>query len=774
MHMNKQEYIQSLKDEVKEFHPFLRSLFMAMVNKGLLVKIDYTHGPNEVGADFILTKKDVILDENTAISVIVKTGSLRNTLGEVERQIDESKAPRKDQNGNVVFVREFWVMTNSTISNNTRTLIQDKFRNLNIVFWDDSRIETACNNFLGNDWLSPHHSTKNFLIERKKFFIDAIERDSLIPATEELPLRQTILERHASYNQNKAKNKPAQKINILDYVKTKKIMLLEGGFGSGKTRILNQLGIDLCADDGIGTTFIPVYVTFEDLCTKYGLDVETVINDTVNEDVQKENQNEAQYVFLVDGVDEANISDFDKSAKIFEFSRKIEAKNIHALLTTRNIAPLFRKEERLKSDCKILEIQPLSTTEIIKYIMQVCKKEKLSNRIYTDINENDLFKDLAKIPITAILLARILKENVRDLPSTLPELFSKFTELSLGKWDVDKGFLGQKEYEAMNTVASEIASYMFENGLSRIGEGEIRKKFEDYISKRNIGLNTEKIYSRFVNETGLVALYDGCISFKHRSIMEFLYAKKLSKNRSLHIEHKMLTLKWQTVYYFYYGCLKDCSNEILQFGDLKCENNVEKMMKLSCAPSFLLAAYNTPYDDIQTVLRKTIGDAGSVYLSMKNDADCPLLNLSEMNFLWFFQIILRNCYSYNFFAKYFDQCILDYVGHSLSEKDAYTAFFISMIRTTLKLDTPMDFIFENQDKLPTPIKLGLYHEISAEKEKASKKMPESELSKRALIFMKKISNKLKTRSLVKKTKYVVADYLKILYEEPLRKKASEK
>ncbi|OWV19266.1 hypothetical protein B7991_08415 [Fibrobacter sp. UWB3] len=587
---------------------------------------------------------------------------------------------------------------------------------------------------------------------------------------EDFPLRQTILERHASYNQNKSKNKPTQKINILEYVKTKKIMLLEGGFGSGKTRILNQLGIDLCVDDGVGETFIPVYVTFEDLCTKYGLNVECIIEDVVNEDVQKENQNNIQYVFLVDGVDEANINDYDKSAKIFEFSKQIEAKNIHALLTTRNIAPLFRKDERLKFDCKMLEIQPLSTTEIIKYIMQVCKKEKLSNRIYSDINDNDLFKDLAKIPITAILLARILKENVQDLPSTLPELFSKFTELSLGKWDVDKGFLGQKEYETMDTVASEIAEFMFINGLSRIGESEIKMFFKDYIDKRNIGLDVEKIFSRFVNETGLVALYDGCLSFKHRSIMEFLYAKKMSKNRSLPIENKMLTLKWQTVYYFYYGCLKDCSTEILQFGDLKCENNVENMMKLSCAPSFLLAAYNTPYDDIQSVLKKTIGDAGSVYLSMKNDAECPLLNLSEMNFLWFFQIIMRDCYSYNFFVKYFEKCIKDFEGYSLNEKDAYTAFFISMIRTTLKLNAPMDFIFENQDKLPTPIKLGLYHEISAEKDKASKKMSEPELSKNALIFMRKISNKLKTKSLVKKTKYVAADYLKILYEEPLKKK----
>lgn len=772
--MNKQEYIQSLKDEVNQFHPFLKKLFDSMILNGTLISLDYTHGVNENGADFVLKKRDSALDEEISIAVIVKTGQIKNSLDIIERQISEAKAVRSDKNGNDYTIREFWVLTNSTISNNARTQIHEHFKNYSIQFIDSQKIENLCNRNMGEDWLSPHHSTKNFLMDRKKFFVEAIDRYSLISASENFPLRQTILERHASYNQNKTKNKSTSKINILDFVKNKKLMLLEGGFGSGKTRILNQLGIDLCQDESLGTTFIPVYITFEDLCTKYELDVDCIINDSVNEDVQKETQNEAQYVFLVDGVDEANVSDIEKSAKIFEFSKKIEAKNIHALLTTRNIAPLFKKEERLKSDCKILEIQSLSTSEIIKYISQVCKKEKLSSRIYSDINENDLFKDLAKIPITAILLARILKENVQDLPSTLPELFSKFTELSLGKWDVEKGFLGQKEYEAMDAVASEIAEYMFENGLTRIGEHEVKNFFENYIGKRNTGLNIDALYSRFISETGLVALYDGCISFKHRSIMEFLYAKKMSKTKGLRIENSMLTLKWQTVYYFYFGCLKDCSDEVLQFGELECRNSIEQMMKLSCAPSLLLAAYNTPYDDVQTVLKKTIGVAGSVYLSMRNDAECPLLNLSEMNFLWFFQIIMRDSYSYNFFAKYFDQCILDYVGDSLSEADAYTAFFVSMIRVSLKLDTPMDFIFEYQNKLPTPIKLGLYHEISNEKDKVNKKMSEAELSERALTFMKKISNKLKTKSLVKTTKYGAAGYLKILYEEPLKKKAAEK
>lgn len=75
--MNKQEYIQALKDEVKEFHPFLKRLFMAMEKHGKISMIDYTHGPNENGSDFVLKENGDILDENVYIGVIVKTGPLK-------------------------------------------------------------------------------------------------------------------------------------------------------------------------------------------------------------------------------------------------------------------------------------------------------------------------------------------------------------------------------------------------------------------------------------------------------------------------------------------------------------------------------------------------------------------------------------------------------------------------------------------------------------------------------------------------------------------------
>lgn len=752
----KQEYIQSLKKEVDDFHPFLNKLFMAMQKQNVIVFCDYTHGPNEVGADFILITHDSITEEEIAIAVIVKVGSIANSLENVERQISQSKTNRRKQNGDEFSVRKFWVVTNNIISNNAKAQINDKFKNNDIDFWDYQKIIKMCDKYLGDDWLELHHSTNTFLLAKRQYFEDMMSRNSLAQNIGDFSLRQTIVERKAEYNSNQQKNDQPKKVNILECAKKRKMILLEGGFGSGKTRILHQIGHDLCDQKNDEHPLIPIYLTYQDLYSKYELNIDEVILNEIERSVLEELQDDGQYLFLIDGVDEANISDREKAEKLFEFYQKIESKNVNAIFATRNITPLFQKEERLKSDCRVLEIRPLSTTEIIRYILKVCKRENLSNRVFSDLSSNDLLKDIAKIPITAILLAQILKNDVRDLPSTLPELFQKFVEMSLGRWDVDKGLFGQKQYEALDAITTDIAIYMFDNSIAQIGEEEAKSFFRRYIENRNTGLDVDSLYRHLVDNSGIVMVYDGCVSFKHRAILEFLYARRKAQEKSLPISKQMLTLNWQNVYYFYYGCLKDCPNEILDFMKLECSNTIEKMMKLFFAPNFLLAAYNTPYDIISRTLSYSLKESGHIYLEMKNDADCPFLRFSEMNFLWFFQMLMRNLYSYNFFKGAIEKFLVDLDLNEIAEPDAYTLFFVSMIRVTLKMEQPTDFLFELQNKLPAQIKLGLFHETKSEKD----------LSEKAAVYIKKMANKLK------KGKFAEKAFLHTLYEKPLASKVN--
>ena len=65
----KKEKISNINDEVKEFHPLLNSLFKKMIE---ISNVEYTHGQQEMGADFILTRCDALLDNIEYIAIVVK------------------------------------------------------------------------------------------------------------------------------------------------------------------------------------------------------------------------------------------------------------------------------------------------------------------------------------------------------------------------------------------------------------------------------------------------------------------------------------------------------------------------------------------------------------------------------------------------------------------------------------------------------------------------------------------------------------------------------
>ena len=52
----KRAQIESIDSEVKELHPLLEDIFRDMEG---ISYVEYTHGQNEMGADFVLEKVDL-------------------------------------------------------------------------------------------------------------------------------------------------------------------------------------------------------------------------------------------------------------------------------------------------------------------------------------------------------------------------------------------------------------------------------------------------------------------------------------------------------------------------------------------------------------------------------------------------------------------------------------------------------------------------------------------------------------------------------------------
>ena len=63
--------IRGLTKEVEQLHPILKDLLPKLPH---VIKVDYTHGQDEMGADFVVTSREATLATEEYIGLIVKTG----------------------------------------------------------------------------------------------------------------------------------------------------------------------------------------------------------------------------------------------------------------------------------------------------------------------------------------------------------------------------------------------------------------------------------------------------------------------------------------------------------------------------------------------------------------------------------------------------------------------------------------------------------------------------------------------------------------------------
>lgn len=110
--------IQSISDEVNELHPLLRKLFEKHPK---VSRVEYTHGTEEMGADFVLTRMHDVLNTTEYVGVVAKRGKILQDTSSVVRQIAECSVPRRIEGGKKeVVLSEVWVICTGIITHNAQ------------------------------------------------------------------------------------------------------------------------------------------------------------------------------------------------------------------------------------------------------------------------------------------------------------------------------------------------------------------------------------------------------------------------------------------------------------------------------------------------------------------------------------------------------------------------------------------------------------------------------------------------------------------------------
>ena len=296
---------------------------------------------------------------------------------------------------------------------------------------------------------------------------------------------------------------------------------------------------------------------------------------------------------------------------------------------------------------------PLQHNQIMSIVKSFYNSD---NKVGSHIAESSLFNMLPKTPITAILLGQILKSDPKEIPSTLTELYSKFMEIVLSRWD-SSDLKSQTEYEVLTNICGQFSYFILQHSLSVISIDELKDMIKTYLQERNLQINMEQVFEKITknNEIFSINYEKNTIRFRHRSFSEFFYAHHIYKNNKYEINQDIYNPYWQNSYFFFFGLVKDSSELLDKLSDVEFDNYGLQILQVIANSELLLAAYLTPYKDIKKQVEFSLETAASAVLELIEDqkqiSHLQSLNMTKFDMIMLITVIVSKCYSYDFYER---------------------------------------------------------------------------------------------------------------------------
>lgn len=648
----KTEKLEGLRGEVSDFHPFLRELFSRMPE---FTRVEYTQGSREFGADFVLESRGSFGDSEYT-GVVVKVGTIKQNNTEIDRQIDECfLMPRVFDNGKKeIKIDRVAVVTNTTITKNAQETINKKYIGRTIKFLDNESLVKLIDENYNEYWKDPRIFLNGLLDEQ-----DKISRRMCVGNILDFDSDMNYVDMKIRKKESNSKNVKISDLrsvsSLESALKASNYILIEGSMGGGKSVLIAKHASSIIDKyKKKESNYIPIILEFSNF-SDFSTNVIERIQEEIDERIllaKKDVENPSLIVYL-DGLDEFNIGlqkrqDFIKDL----YQLMIGCQRVKFVVTTRTIED-YDFEVLLDDYFDRYILCPLQHKQIMSIVKSFYNPD---NKVGSHLAESSLFNMLPKTPITAILLGQILKSDPKEIPSTLTELYSKFMEIVLSRWD-SNNLRSQTEYEVITNICGQFSHYTLQNSLSVISIDELKDMITSYLQERNLKINTEQVFSKISknNEIFSINYEKNTIKFRHRSFSEFFYAHHIHKNNNYEINQDIYNPYWQNSYFFFFGLVKDSSELLKKLSDITFDNYGLQILQVIANSELLLAAYLTPYSNIKKQVEFSLETAAASVLEMIEDPEqvkhLNSLNMSKFDMLMLVTVIVSKCYNYDFYEK---------------------------------------------------------------------------------------------------------------------------
>lgn len=523
-----------------DLQPYLKELFSSMEPSYL---IQVTQGTDELGKDLVLIKKDKLTTD--VIGVVVKLGDVKGKLlGEVDEVIERvvnftSKEVTVIKQVNTQIKQSFRheaevkdalekykvnkviVVIAGEISNEGRTRIVkevdvseeyihginwlvESFTEFYPQIYFDGKVTTFLQKKIQELELK-HIATKSNRMLSECFIEPLVQS-----AETSVEFKESF---EAIWNRKKL---PFSKLKSL-LTKHKPVLLI-GDPGTGKSAAIAKLAIDLMKDvykfavskkEKVEKCKIPILVTARQL-----LDSVTAqeLLDRYFEEADVSNNISVKALFI-DGLDEVNSS---IRSQVIEKSKQFaEEFDCPLVIASRNvdivkIAPAgFEK----------LELLPFGAGQALALIEKINSKKEVISVLKEGLER--IKSQIPMVPLSLILLIDIVEEH-KEVPASVTELYERYNDSILGRYDKNKGIEVLFEYLVKKRFLSSLA---FQEFVEKSRVEISRSEFDEFVSQYKLRYGRDEEYiGKFLSEierAGILQIGDETVLFRHRSFLDY-------------------------------------------------------------------------------------------------------------------------------------------------------------------------------------------------------------------------------------------------------------
>lgn len=405
-----------------------------------------------------------------------------------------------------------------------------------------------------------------------------------------------------------------------------KLILVGGENGTGKSVCLKKLALEICRDtlDDPKARVTPLVMAAKNF-KEQKFDARSAIQAASeyamasSSPVDDKNLHEGTALFIVDAFDELSsqerreelIAEIVACHARFPKCRFICAARPYSSLFAKFVTSGFTRYDVSDIDLEQAEnaIESLSSS---RSMASEGAKETL--RQLQDVHGVKLSPMIVTLFVGSSDLSR------KDVPPNIAEIFKKYTEHMLGRWDESKGLSQQFEYKIKDFLLKKIASKLHLERQSRIEVDDCKNFIEETMRNRSASVDTDSIYDEAVVRSGLFRIENKQISFRHHVLQEFFAGRDLRD--ASEIGERLSDSWWRTPIVFYFGERGEDSDGLDQL--LPVANSLSQQERFEAAITIGLAnqaSYLAPSQSTREHLRWVVHTLSDSFRSTADNPD---------------------------------------------------------------------------------------------------------------------------------------------------------